>query len=347
MRRRNVTLVAGLVPLVALVVVALVVPIPYVIMSPGPTKNALGKYESKPIITISGHKTYPTSGHLNMVTVSVTRPDAHVRLGAALNAWVAQNDILLPRDLIYPPDESVKQVKTENKQEMIGSQETAIIAALHAARVPVTVKVVQVVKGAPADGTLHKGDVITAVNGKHTTNVTAAVEAISSLKPGSRVQVTIRRDGTKKTVTMTTEPSPDDSSKSRVGAALQEVPPFTITFNHEIVEHIGGPSAGTMFSLAIYDMLTPGKLTGGRFIAGTGTINAQGEVGPIGGVQQKMAGAYSKGAQVFLVPDGDCAEAAKSHLADDMTLIKISTLHEAIQALKHLGSSDADLPICR
>lgn len=349
MTRRTTTVIVGLVPLVALVVVALAVPMPYVVMSPGPTANALGQYKGKPVISIDGHRTYPTSGHLNMTTVSVTKPGAHPRLTRVLRAWFAEDQVVLPRDVVYPPGQTVQEVKKENKAQMLGSQQTAVVAALAEVGIDaVHVTIRSVVDGAPADGKLRKGDEIVAVNGKQTEDATAVVEAVSGLKPGSEVTFTIIRDGHKRHVSMTTEPSPEDSSRSRIGAVLQDNfnPPFEVQFDKEIVQNIGGPSAGTMFALATYDMLTPGKLTGGRFIAGTGTINAEGQVGPIGGVQQKIAGAYAAGARYFLVPAGDCATAAKSHLADNIMLIKMTNLDGAIAALKKLGHDNAAIPRC-
>ena len=86
--------------------------------------------------------------------------------------------------------------------------------------------------------------------------------------------------------------------------------PFDVSVN--INDDIGGPSAGLMFSLAIYDTLTPGSLTGGQVVAGTGTIDDGGQVGPIGGIQQKIAGAREAGAQLFLVPPDNCADAARA-----------------------------------
>ena len=103
-----------------------------------------------------------------------------------------------------------------------------------------------------------------------------------------------------------------------------------------------------MFALAIYDTITPGELTGGRYIAGTGTITSDGTVGEIGGIQQKIAGAVGQGAEVFLVPAGDCAEAAQSAEADSVQLVKISTLDDAVKALEAIDAGDPSsvLPSC-
>ncbi len=348
MDRRTTTLVLAAVILVGLVAVALLAPMPYVILSPGPTANALGTYGGKPIITISGHKTYPTSGHLNMTTVSETRPDYHVTLPQVLQAWWSSKDIVIPRDVIYPPQQTITQVQQQTRTEMVDSQSSAMVAGLAAAGVhKLHVTVAGTLPKTPAHGVLKKGDQIVAVDGKPVDNSTDVANLIGPLKPGTKVSITVRRSGHRLAVSLTTARSPVDPSKSHVGVLLKDVPPFPVTFNPRIVATIGGPSAGLMFSLAIYDKLTPGPLTGGRFVAGTGTITPTGQVGPIGGVQQKIAGAYAAGARVFLVPAGDCDEAARSALANQVELVKVSTIQGAVAGLKAIDAGrDASVPRC-
>src|SRR5690606_27735006 len=110
---------------------------------------------------------------------------------------------------------------------------------------------------------------------------------------------------------------------------------------------VGGPSAGLMFALGIYDKLTPGSLTGGRFVAGTGTIDDNGKVGPIGGIQMKTVGARDKGAEFFLTPADNCATAVKD-VPDGLTLVEVKTLEDALGALEDIRAGDtADLPTCK
>lgn len=341
MTRRTTSLVAAGIVLAALLAVSFFVPMPYVVMSPGLTENTLGSFNGARVITVEGHKTYPTSGRLDLTTVSVTAPDYSPRLNEVLSAWWAGDEIVVPRDVAYPPDQSVEDVEQTNQNDMASSQNSAIAAGLAQAGIDsVTVRIDDVESGAPADGVLQKGDTITSVDGRPVTSIDVAVAEISSVTPGDRIDLVVDRDGKAQTVQLTTEPSPDDESRSRVGVALGEVvdPPFDVKI--KLGQRIGGPSAGTMFSLAIYDLITPGELTGGRFIAGTGTITAGGTVGVIGGVQQKIAGAYDEGATVFLVPAGDCAEAAASDLAGKMMLVKVETLNDAVKALEALGTPD-------
>lgn len=331
--------------LVALVTVAFSVPMPYVVISPGVTENTLGTYQGQPVITVSGHPTYPTSGHLDLTTVSVTSPDSEPRLPQILQAWWSGRQIVLPREAVYPPEQTVTEVKQENEQQMVGSQDAAVVAGLSEAGA-LQVKVRAVVDGAPSDGELEKGDVIASVDGTPVESTDDAISAISGRSPGDVVSVGIVRQGQPRDVELTTEPSPDNPETARIGIELESVVPFEVDI--ELGQEIGGPSAGLMFSLAIYDLITPGELTGGRFVAGTGTIDVAGNVGVIGGIQQKIAGAYESGATVFLVPSGDCAEASQSDLADDVELVEVSTLHDAVSALQALESGDeAAVPLCQ
>ncbi len=348
MSRRTTSLTVAGVLLVALVTVAFSVPMPYVVLSPGVTENTLGSYEGKPVVTIRGHRTYPTSGHLDLTTVSVTSPDYEPRLPQILQAWWSPRQIVLPREVIYPAEQTPTEVREENAQQMIDSQTTAIVVGLAEAGIDaLSVEITGVVEGAPAEGVLREGDEIASVDGTPVESTGDAVEAISGRAPGDSVTLGIVRNGQPRDVRLTTEAAPDDPEAARVGIELGDNVDLPFDVDIELGQEIGGPSAGLMFSLAVYDMLTPGPLTGGRFVAGTGTIDLSGNVGLIGGVQQKIAGAYENGATVFLVPDGDCAEAAQSDLADDVELVRVSTIDDAVEALQALNAGDeSTIPRC-
>jgi Lon-like protease len=349
MTRRSAALTVGSLVLVLLVCVAVFVPMPYVVMSPGVTENTLGSFGGHPVITVKGHKTYPTSGHLDLTTVSVTSPNSHPRLPDLLRAWWSSTDIVLPRDVIYPPEESVATVNKQNQTAMLDSQTYAIAAGLKEAGInSIKVEVGGVTAGAPADGVLRRGDLIVGINGTRVTTTQDAVDAISTLPPGSRVELQVERGSQPlRTVPIMTEASPSDPSRSRVGVELgvEFDPPFKVRI--ALGQDIGGPSAGLMFSLGVYDLITPGQLTGGRYVAGTGTIDPSGQVGPIGGIQQKIAGAYANGARLFLVPADDCAEAGQSALVGKIDLVKVSSVDDAVKALETFDKGDASsLPRC-
>jgi PDZ domain-containing protein len=347
MSRKTTSLTLAGLLLVVLVCVATLVPMPYVVMSPGVTENTLGTFKGDEVITISGHRTYPTTGRLDLTTVSVTSPDYHPRLPDVLEAWWSRDEIILPREAVYPTGQTVEQVQQQNETEMLDSQQAAIAAGLGQAGVDATEPTVkEVTDGTPADGVFKVGDVIRTVDGTEIETADDAVKAISSLAPGTDVTIGIDRDGEAQEVDAVTAKSPDDPSQSRIGVLLTDFnPPFDV--NIDLGQDIGGPSAGLMFSLGIYDKITPGALTDGRFVAGTGTIDMNGNVGPIGGIQQKIAGAVDSGATVFLAPADNCAEAAEAPDADDVELIKVTTIDDAVQALTALAAGDTGaIPRC-
>jgi PDZ domain-containing protein len=147
-------------------------------------------------------------------------------------------------------------------------------------------------------------------------------------------------------VTITTTRAPDDPDRAFVGITPHNgfKFPFEVTVN--LGQEIGGPSAGAMFALAIFDKLTPGALTGGQHIAGTGTIEPDGTIGPIGGIQQKIIGAREEGATTFLVPAANCADAVSADV-DGIRLVKVETLDGAVKALERLAKDrDAKVPAC-
>jgi PDZ domain-containing protein len=336
MSHRLVTLViAGACVLVGLVVAA-VVSVPYVALTPGPTLNTLGKPNGphgKEIIQIDGRRTYPTSGHLNLVTVSYTGgPGANFNIFSALRAWLTPDDAVVPASEIFSPGQTQQQVVQQDTQQMVGSQEDATAAALCYLNVKYTTitTIAATVKGTPASGVLRQGDDITAVDGTPVGCHHDAVTMIGARKPGAKVTLTIDRKGATKTITLTTR---DNRGEPQVGVALSAPSykfPFTVKIN---LPDIGGPSAGLMFALGIVDKLSPNSLTDGRFIAGTGEIGPTGQVLAIGGIQQKMAGARAAGATIFLTPASNCMDASGAVPAG-LRLVKVSSLAGAVSDLR-------------
>ncbi|HEU0286576.1 MAG TPA: PDZ domain-containing protein [Nocardioidaceae bacterium] len=349
MTSRATTLTVAAMLLVALISVAVLLPVPYVTMKPGQTVNTLGQTARGPVIEFGPDvKTYNDDGQLRMTTVSVTSPDSHVGLLQAIDGWFDSSTAVVPRDLVYPPDQSVQQAEQQTHLEMTGSQSSAQIAGLTAAgyHVKEQVQITSVTPDGPANGKIKPGDQLVAVDGNPVTSSQEAVNAVRDRKPGDPVSLTVKRDGKTQTFTMDTEASPDDSSVPIVGVELGIVPKFPFSIRFNVDPNIGGPSAGTMFALAIYDRLTPGSLTDGQVIAGTGEITVNGKVGPIGGVQQKILASENVGAKYFLVPKANCAEATGVGL-DGIRLVEIDTLQSAINSLETLaGNPNADVPDC-
>ncbi|WP_112243917.1 YlbL family protein [Kribbella monticola] len=343
MTRRTATLVTSIVVLILSLGLVTVFPVPFVSFSPGPVKNTLGQSKSKPVIEITGHETYPTTGELDLTTVSVTSPDRDLTLPQAMRNWLDPHHDLFPRDIIYPPAQSADEVEQQNTAEMTGSQDSAVAAALQEVPVPFHPKVSTVSKGSPADGKLKPGDVVLKVDGVAVSQVPQVGELVRKNKVGEDVSFLIRRGGAEQTVVVKAAATPGDAGRPMVGITIGVDSAVKVSVN--LGQDIGGPSAGTAFALAIYDKLTPGALLNGKHIAGTGTIDALGQVGAIGGIQQKIAGAKAAGATVFLVPEPNCAAALHAGVKD-IRLVKITTLHEAIGALKALASGTGDVPAC-
>lgn len=348
--KRYLTLVVAALSIIVLTAVAFLVPVPYVTMSPGPAFNTLGNFDGKPMFTFGkGIKTYPTTGALDFTTVSVTRADTRVTLVEAFTEYFDSNVAVVPKSLIYPDQQNQKTSTTESAAQLAGSKDTSRAAALRAAGyiVPSVPAVQAVLTGGASVGKLVAGDTIVKVNGVAPKSAPDVVAAIGKVKPGDAVEITIKRDGEpEKTVSIVTKPDAKDKTVPRIGISLGEKFIFPIDIRNNVGSEIGGPSAGTMFALSIYDRLTPGDLTGGKQIAGTGEITGEGVVQPIGGIRQKMAGAHAANATIFLVPTANCAEAAKG-TDFGMKLVRISTLKDAISSLEKLAKdSNAKVPGC-
>jgi PDZ domain-containing protein len=337
---------------VVFVVIGALLPVPYVMLTPGPTTNTLGDTaKGQPLIQITGHRTFPDGGHLNFTTVAYQGgPGNRIDLLTALRGWLDRKTAVVPEEAIFPKDESVQKVEQENTQQMESSQDAAIAAALTELKIPVTtaIKIASVQSGLPAQGVLRKDDQVVAVDGVRVAKVEDVSARIGKHRTGETVKITIRRAGKEQTVAVRTVAAPANAGskagKPVVGVVLGEAHSFP--FNVKIsVGDVGGPSAGLMFSLGIYDKLTPGSLTGGAFVAGTGTITADGQVGPIGGIQQKMIAAREAGAKVFLTPKENCAEAV-ANAPKGLRLVEADTMHAAIGALDALRTGHGAVPAC-
>ena len=336
MNRRILTLTVALVPIVVFGVLLAAVTVPYVALGPGPTFNTLGEFEGKPVVAIQGTPTKPTSGNLNMTTVS--QRDG-LTLGQALALWASGADQLVPRDLVFPPEKSRDDIKKSQDADFQRSEDNAEYAALNYLKYPKAVTVNLVNDPGPSLGKLQLGDAIDAVNGTKVADVEAFSGLLKATKPGQEIVVDFRRRNAEPGKTTITLGRGEDRDYGYLGIAVLDAPwaPFTVDFN---LANIGGPSAGLMFSLAVVDKLTTGDLNGAKFIVGTGSIGPDGTVGPIGGITHKMVSAQDAGATVFLVPADNCDE-ARTVRENSMELVKAETLPQTIDALKELTSGGA------
>ena len=342
-------LAAGL--FVALVVAAALVPVPYVTVSPGITVDVLGRSGDQPIVKVEGHRTYPTDGQLRMTTVSVSKPEHHVSLGEALTAWASDDDAVMPRDVMYPDASTDQQETAQSAAEMLTSQEGAVAAALSELgyRLPTYAEITGVTPDGPSDGELKPRDRLVRAVGRRIRTGDDLIAALKRLEPGEQVSGVVRRNGKRVPFEVTTTESPQLPGQAVMGVFVGTGYEFPFDVSVAIDDSIGGPSAGLVFALSVYDTLTPGSLTGGAKVAGTGTISADGRVGPIGGIQQKIAAAADAGAELFLVPPANCdsAVAAPDDALDRMQLVKARSLRSALRSIKaYADDPSADLPRC-
>lgn len=336
---------SGFVGMSAAAVLALV-PLPYVVMRPGPATNTLGAgADGKPLITVSGAPTYPAKGALDFTTVRVIGgPGTRVNLWDVLYGWVSPSAEVVDEADIFPPNVTSRQVQDQNAAEMTQSQQEAVAVALRSLGKKVTERylIASLSDGSPATGHLEPGDQIVAVDGESITGIADIQRLVRSRPAGSTLEFRILRDGRALVVSA---PSTDLNGTPVIGIRLRTEfdYPFEVAID---AGGVGGPSAGTMFALGVRDLLTPGDLTGGRKIAGTGTIDDSGRVGPIGGIRQKVYGAKDAGAGYFLAPADNCPDLL-DHVPGDLTVVKIATYDDAVHAVESIAAGfTADLPHC-
>lgn len=302
--------------------------VPYAAEGPGPMFNTLGDYSGEPVVLIDGAETDPTSGNLNMTTVSVR---TNMTLPQAFGRWIATDDTLVPLEQVMPPDLNEEQLQQYNQQAFTASEASATVAAMNYLGRPTQVVVAQVVDGAAAVDHLQGGDVITAVDGKAVAKPGEVQDIVRAKHPGDSVEVTATRGGQERKETVTLGENPDNDGVAMLGIYMSSEPADGTHVEYNLND-VGGPSAGMMFALAVIDKLSPGELTGGHDIAGTGTIAEDGTVGPIGGIQHKIAGARDAGVELFLAPADNCDEVVKAKTGS-MKVAKVSTLTDAVVAM--------------
>ena len=322
------------------------IPVPYVIERPGPAIDVLGEYEDEQILVIDGAETHPTEGALMMTTVSVDGgPGYRVTPVEVVASWFDRSKMVVPRELVFPEGQTREQTALTNTAAMSSSQQDSVAVALDELGVAYqdVVMVAGVEEGGPADGTLQGGDVLVSIGGETAADSAGYQELARRAAPGEPIAMTVRRDGEELALKVPTETV---DGAPRMGVVL--APGFEFPMDiHIAVGDIGGPSAGMIFSLSVYDELTPGALTGGHRIAGTGTIAADGAVGPIGGIRQKMVGAEGSDAEFFLAPAANCDEVVGNE-PEGLEVVAVSTFDDAITATETIaknGSADG-LPTC-
>jgi PDZ domain-containing protein len=337
--RRARTLIPGVVILAILIILAATLPVPYVVLSPGPTLNTLGTYEtpkgSRDVITITGRESNKTSGNLNLTTVESTV--GRISAFQALMGWIRHDEVVVPRETIYPPGVSQKDVDRQDAQDFSDSQNSAIAAAFCELGYPRGFGVLAVSSEVKPKGALQVGDQLLTLAGEPVTDLASLLKVEQKHKAGDTVEVGIKRLGEPMTVSVVLNPPVGKATNPTIGIIPGQTCFATYKVTLGLNNSIGGPSAGLMFALGIMDKVGDTNITQGRFIAGTGTIDPAGKVGPIGGIQLKMIAARRAGATVFLAPESNCAD-VHDNIPTGLEVVKVSTLRGAVTDLEQIKS---------
>ncbi|MGH8860250.1 MAG: YlbL family protein [Jatrophihabitantaceae bacterium] len=344
--RRVRTLVVTAALFVVLLILMMTLPVPYVVLSPGPTYNTLGTYQvngqDQPIIAVSGHPASATTGNLNLTTVSYTT--GSLTVFDALRAWLDDHESVVPRSAIFPPGRSTDQTTQQNAAEFSASQDSAIAAAGCEVGYPARFGVITVLGGGAATGKLLPGDLIRSLAGRPADSDAKLRPLLAAQAAGATVPVEIIRTGKPRTVRITLGKPLTGRNGASLGIEVGPVCQLPFAVDLGLANQIGGPSAGLMFALGIIDKIGKLNLTHGMFIAGTGTIDSAGNVGAIGGIQLKMIAARQAGATVFLAPADNCTDVAGA-TPSGLKIVKVSTLDGAVQDLKKIAAGSS-VPGC-
>ena len=352
-RRFSVGVWALVIALVALLVLSFL-PTGFVIQRQGPVVNTLGSAENTdgeevPLISVRGAETYPTAGALDLTTVQIAgnreRTPSWFELAMA---WFDPSQAVLPIDQVFPAGTTTEQRNEENAALMVDSQKEATAAALTQLGYEVRshVGVGALTEESPSSGILEVGDEIVSADGTPIGD-TAQLRSVINDGGGDPVELVIRRGDAERTVSVTPVRSETaDGPVWIIGITTARDFDFPIDVTIQL-DRIGGPSAGQMFALGIIDTLTPGELNGGEQVAGTGTIDSAGTIGPIGGIRQKLYGALDAGADYFLAPQRNCDEVV-GHIPGDLRVIPVASLDDSLAALDAIRTGEGvdDLPVC-
>jgi PDZ domain-containing protein len=320
---------------------ALVVELPYYTIAPGSARP------TEPTVSVEGAETYPAGEDLLFTTVTIgqRRVNGFEWLQAKLDPDIE----LVPAEQI-DGGQSPEENQQLNQQLMDASEDTAVVVALEHLGYDVVsgtgATVADVVPGAPADGVIEPGDTVVRAAGQPVERVEDLVTEIDALAPGDELTMVVEPDdGPRRRVTVELAAFPDAPDEPFLGVSglstrdVEYDYPFEVTIDPGQVR---GPSAGLAFTLAVLDVLTPGDISNGVPVAVTGTIDGLGRVGPIGGADFKALAAEQAGAELFLVPAGE-EDLARSRVGDDLEVVPVATLQDALEALDELGANATDL----
>ncbi|QPK79720.1 PDZ domain-containing protein [Corynebacterium lizhenjunii] len=309
--------------------------VPYAAEGPGPTVDTLGEVEGIPVVDVRAPEVDTPAGQLRMTTVSVR---TNMTLPQLIGRWLTTDDTIVPAEQIFPKGATREEIEEANKAAFSQSESAATVAAMDWLHLPVKTVIADVIKDSPAQGHIRPDDVLLQVDGKRVAKPGQAQELIAALAPGDQVELLLERDGKEITVRPTLGENEHDPGKALLGVYMAAHPVDDIEVSYNL-QDVGGPSAGMMFTLAVIDKLTPGDLTGGHVVAGTGTIDPDGTVGPIGGIVHKARAARDAGTELFLSPSDNCAEVL-SRDTGNMVVAAVDTLDDAVTAIESFAKGE-------
>lgn len=328
-------------------------PSSFLAQTSGPTLDVNSTIDNQAIVKLEGVPSYPTATKLLMTTVSAWgNADGGVNGAQAVTALFTKGQELLPVRAVYPKNVTAQEVNAENQQLMTFSQDSAALLAFEMAgyAVSMDVKISQIFPDRPSGKVLQVGDIFRGIKLPDMTDFQPVkshyqmAQLIDQTAPGTEITVQVERSGEIVEESFETIPYPEDATGwvhpgSLLGVAITvenvELPAEV----EYLVEGIGGPSAGSMFTLGIYDQLTEGPLAGDKTIAGTGTVAWDGDIGPIGGIRHKLAGAKSDGATDFLAPALNCADTVGYEPAG-LNIWAVRNTFEALDAVEAIAAGD-------
>lgn len=333
---------------VVLLILVSVIPVPFVIRGPGTVVDLLRTKEGQPAILVQGLETYPDSAGIGMTTVSLTKREARVTLTQAFAAYLRRDYQLSRRDVVYPVANfsGQEQVHTNELPPTIAVDAT--VAALRLADIDVRPLpiVTQVSGSGPAYGKLEPGDLITAINSVAVESRSDVDQIISAVEPGTVINVTFLRGDQRHTTAITSVASQDNPRTSRIGIEMENSYQHDTQINTLIDESLITESGALAYSLALYDVLTPGDLTGEYRVAATGIVAASGEVSGVSSVSQRVRAAELDGADVMLIPATHCSDLA--YEPTRMRVVPVSSVLGAVNALEYVKDPQSEqlVPQC-
>jgi Lon-like protease len=312
-------------------------PLPYYVSRPG-----LAKVLDEIIDVENG---YENDGEFMLTTIRIGKANIITFLMTKVNEYYQ----LEPIEAIRLENETDEEYQIRQLYYMENSQENAIQLAYEKAGKEIKVQmngiyILNVMDGSPAEGVLKAGDRITSIDGETFDSAKGFTDYIQSKQAGDKIEVTINRN--EKIITETIELRIiEEIGKPGIGISLVE--DKEIMSNPEVdinTSEIGGPSAGLMFALEIYNQLIDEDITKGFSIAGTGTISPDGKVGPIGGIDQKVVAADKAGAEIFFAPNENGKKESNYEIAvktakdigTDMKIVPVDDFDDAIRFLQTL-----------